>query len=320
MQGVLQVDLGDPGAAVAIDRACRDVGFFTVVGHGVPMAALERLDAAARAFFAQSDEAKSAFAMPRAGKAWRGWFPLGGELTSGIPDRKEGLYFGAEGDHRDPRPLHGANQFPPGLREPVLAWMAAMTALGQRLLGLLATGLGLDERWFRQWLTADPVTLFRIFHYPPQPAGSGGWGVAEHTDYGLLTILAQDGTGGLEVRAADGTWVDVPPGREPLVCNLGDMLEKLTAGRYRSTPHRVRNVSDRSRLSFPFFLDPSWDATVPPLQLGDEAGPAPARWDDADPMLFEGTYGEYLTDKVRRVFPELWSGVGAGSPPTMGST
>jgi isopenicillin N synthase-like dioxygenase len=317
VRAVPQVDLGDPGAAAAIDRACRDVGFFAVVGHGVDLDGLDRLDAAARAFFEQPAEVKAAFAMATAGKAWRGWFPLGGELTSGVPDRKEGLYFGAEGDEHDPRPLHGPNQFPVGLREPVLAWMAAMTELGQHLLGLLAAGLGLEQGWFRQWLTADPVTLFRIFHYPPQPSGAAGWGVAEHTDYGLLTILAQDGTGGLEVRAADGTWLDVPPDRAALVCNLGDMLEKLTAGRYRSTPHRVRNRTDRGRLSFPFFLDPSWDATVPPLALGDEAGPPPARWDGSDPTLFEGTYGEYLTAKVRRVFPALWSGVGGEAPTTM---
>jgi isopenicillin N synthase-like dioxygenase len=320
VQGVPQVDLGDRGAASLIDRACREVGFFTVVGHGVDIESLDELDAAARTFFAQPDDVKAAWAMRRGGKAWRGWFPVGGELTSGVPDRKEGLYFGAEGDRADPRPLHGPNQFPEGLRGPVLRWMARMTELGQHLLGLMATGLGLDGDWFRTWLTAEPVTLFRIFHYPPQADGADGWGVAEHTDYGLLTILAQDGTGGLEVRAADGPWLAVPPDRDALVCNLGDMLEKLTAGRYRSTPHRVRNRSGQGRLSFPFFLDPSWDATVPPLELGHEAGPAPARWDDADPTLFEGTYGEYLTEKVRKVFPELWSGVGADPTRTMKST
>jgi isopenicillin N synthase-like dioxygenase len=201
--------------------------------------------------------------------------------------------------------------------------MDAMEALGQRVLGLLAAGLGLDEPWFRRHLTADPVTLFRIFHYPPQPEAADGWGVAEHTDYGLLTILAQDGTGGLEVRATDGSWLAVPPDREALVCNLGDMLEKLTGGRYRSTPHRVRNRSAGGRLSFPFFLDPSWAAEVPPLELGEEAGPPPARWDGADPTIFVGTYGEYLTAKVRRVFPELWAGVeedvGGGGPPSMGT-
>jgi isopenicillin N synthase-like dioxygenase len=306
---VPQVDLRSPQAATDLDRACREVGFFTVTGHGVPVALLDRLDAAARAFFAAPEDVKAGYAMARAGKAWRGWFPVGGELTSGVPDRKEGLYFGSEDDPADPRPLHGANLFPPGLQEPVLAWMAAMTELGQHLLDRLATGLGLGAGWFRTHLTADPVTLFRIFHYPPQPAGLDGWGVAEHTDYGLLTLLAHDGTRGLQVRAADGAWVDVAPERNVLVCNLGDMLEKLTGGRYRSTPHRVRNESGRGRLSFPFFLDPSWDATMATVetdQVAATAGsPAPARWDGTDPTGYEGTYGDYLTAKVRRVFPAL---------------
>lgn len=306
--GIPVVDLGSPDVAAALDSACREVGFFLLIGHGIGADLLDRLDATARSFFDRPDAEKAEWAMPRAGKAWRGWFPVGGELTSGVADRKEGIYFGTEGDAADPRPLHGPNVFPPGMREPVLAWMDAVTAIGQTVLSHLGTGLGIGPDWFRTHLTADPVVLFRIFHYPPgHDGGDDGWGVAEHTDYGLLTLLAQDGTPGLEVRAADGRWLAVPPDREALVCNLGDMLERLTAGRYRSTPHRVRNESGVGRLSFPLFLDPSWDATVPPLELGEAAGPAPARWDGGDPTAFEGPYGDYLTAKVQRVFPDLWT-------------
>lgn len=236
--------------------------------------------------------------MATAGKAWRGWFPLGGELTSGVPDQKEGIYFGTEGDPADPRPLHGPNRFPPGLREPVLRWMEAMTELGLRLLDLIAEHVALPDG-----LLDDPVRLFRIFHYPA--TNGDGWGVAEHTDYGLLTILAQDGTGGLEVRRADGRWIDVPPDRAAFVCNLGDMLERMSGGRYRSTPHRVRNAGPSDRLSFPFFLDPSWDAVLERRLLDGAA--AAGRWDGEDPHAFEGTYGDYLTAKVRRVFPQLWA-------------
>jgi isopenicillin N synthase-like dioxygenase len=305
--GIPVVDLTSPDVGAAVDAACREVGFFLLVGHGIDPALLDGLDRAARAFFARPDGEKAEWAMPRAGKAWRGWFPVGGELTSGVADQKEGIYFGLEADAEDPRPLHGPNQFPPGLREPVLAWMDAVAEVGQTVLAHLGTALGLGAGWFRRHLTADPVVLFRIFHYPPLPDGADAWGVAEHTDYGLLTLLAQDGTPGLEVRAADGRWVAVPPDRDALVCNIGDMLERLTAGRYRSTPHRVLNASSAGRLSFPLFLDPSWDATVPPLELGEAAGPAPARWDGGDPTAFDGTYGDYLTAKVRKVFPELWS-------------
>ena len=103
--------------AAAIGAACRESGFFYVSGHGVPEQLIARLDAASRAFFALPEEDKLEIAMARGGRAWRGFFPLGAELTSGRPDRKEGLYFGAELGPDDPRvragrPLHGANLFP----------------------------------------------------------------------------------------------------------------------------------------------------------------------------------------------------------------
>jgi isopenicillin N synthase-like dioxygenase len=302
----------DERVASELDRACRDTGFFYVVGHGIDADLPARLDALAREFFATSPDEKAAIAMARGGKAWRGWFPLGGELTSGAPDRKEGIYFGAELDADDPRvraglPLHGRNLFPARpaeLREAVLAHLDAMTSLGHTLMRGLALGLGLDAGWFEENLTGDPTILFRIFRYPPSPGDD--WGVGEHTDYGLLTILRQDDRGGLEVRGATG-WVEAPPIPSSFVCNLGDMLERITAGRYRSTPHRVRNTSPHDRVSFAFFFDPAWDSEVAPLPLGDPAvdDDVATRWDGASVHAFEGTYGEYLLAKVAKVFPEL---------------
>lgn len=307
-------------AAVAreIDAACREVGFFYVTGHGVDQALQRRLDDTARAFFALPEDHKAEIAMARGGRAWRGWFPFEGELTSGRADRKEGIYFGAELPADDPRvlagtPLHGANLFPaqvPELREVVLRYLAAMTSLGHALLRGIALGLSLDEGWFDRHLTADPLTLFRIFRYPPETGlADPNWGVAEHTDYGLLTILLQDRSGGLEVHARSG-WIDAPPLPGTFVCNLGDMLERMTGGRYRSTPHRVRNRAAGDRLSFPFFFDPAWDAEVLPVPLaGEDATEARARWDGEDVFAFQGTYGEYLWTKVGRVFPALRSEV-----------
>jgi isopenicillin N synthase-like dioxygenase len=149
--------------------------------------------------------------------------------------------------------------------------------------------------------------LFRIFHYPPSPPESDDWGVGEHTDYGLLTLLLQDDNGGLSVRTANG-WVDAPPVPGTFVCNIGDMLDRLTGGWYRSTPHRVRNVSGNERLSYPFFFDPDFDAEVPPLpevaRRASGADGAP-RWDGQDLRAFTGTYGDYLVAKVSKVFPAL---------------
>ncbi|MBA2283757.1 MAG: isopenicillin N synthase family oxygenase [Acidimicrobiia bacterium] len=308
------VDLSHPAdaAAGAIDEACRSNGFFYVVGHGVDPGLADALDASARAFFARPDEEKAEIEMARGGRAWRGWFPLGDELTAGVPDAKEGLYFGAELGPRHPRvvagvPLHGANLFPAepaGLRPAVLAWIDAMTLLGHRLASLVARALGLPPGWFDEHLTADPTLLFRIFRYPPSP--TEGWGVAEHTDYGLLTILHQDDLGGLEVHTPAG-WVAAPPLPGSFVVNLGDMLDRMTGGRYRSTPHRVRNRSGADRLSMPFFFDPSWDAEVRPLPLDGSPAPddAATRWDGTSLQSLTGTYGDHLLAKVTKVFPHL---------------
>jgi isopenicillin N synthase-like dioxygenase len=303
----------------ALDTACRRDGFFVVVGHGVDPALRTALEEAARAFFARPEEEKARIAMPLGGRAWRGWFPLGDELTAGRPDHKEGLYLGRDLPPEHPAvraglPLHGPNPWPdepPELRPAVEAWMATMEVLGQALLGGIALGLGLPADWFARHLTGDPTVLFRIFRYPPvateaEDGDVEGWGVAEHTDYGLLTVLAQDHHGGLEVRTRAG-WVDVPADPDALVVNIGDMLDRMTGGRYRSTPHRVRASRHGDRLSFPFFLDPAWDAEVRPLPLDGDEPPDDAahRWDGTSLRELTGTYGHYLTAKVAKVFPAL---------------
>jgi len=300
--------------AARIDAACRQSGFFYVVGHGVDAGLQQQLQALAREFFARPAAEKMRIEMGRGGKAWRGYFRVGDELTSGRPDQKEGLYFGKElaMDHplvQAGAPLHGPNLFPDapaGLRAVVLDYMAALTELGQRLMAGTALGLGLPESYFADHGTRDPLTLFRIFNYPP-PAAPELWGVGEHTDYGLLTILLQDDVGGLEVKSKAG-WVPAPPLAGSFVCNIGDMLDRMTRGVYRSTPHRVRNVSGRDRMSFPFFFDPNFFADVRPIELpSGETAPDDrgSRWDQSSVHIFQGTYGDYLLGKVGKVFPGL---------------
>lgn len=285
-----------------VDRACRRWGFFLLVGHGAPEGALDRLDAAARRTFALPDEEKATIAMAVGGRAWRGWFPEGGELTSGVADRKEGLYLGTDLPATDPRvragtPMHGPNLYPaavPELRAAVDEWMAAMRRVGHALVRAVGVGLGLGPDWFHEHLTAEPIELFRIFRYPPATDPDAGWGVGEHTDYGLLTLLAHDGSPGLQVRGPGG-WIDVPAAPDLLVVNLGDWLGALSGGAYRSTPHRVRPPAPGApdRLSFPYFFDPGWDARVPGR---------------------DDTYGAYLRGKVSAVFPELGQQVLGSSP------
>jgi len=300
--------------AAELAQACRESGFFYVVGHGVDEQLQARLVTLSRQFFAQDVRLKLRIRMALAGRAWRGYFPVGNELTSGRPDQKEGIYFGEElrAGHplvRAGTPMHGANLFPDtpaGFRDCVLDYMSALTRLGHRLMAGLALSLGLEESYFADGITGEPLTLFRIFNYPVPPDPTL-WGVGEHTDYGLLTILMQDDAGGLEVRSRS-QWVAAPPVPNSFVCNIGDMLDRMTRGLYRSTPHRVRNLAARDRLSFPFFFDPGFHSRVQPIDLPGHATPVgdeKERWDKADVHAFEGTYGEYLLNKVSKVFPEL---------------
>lgn len=303
--------------AKALEEACRLQGFFYLVGHGVDTALQNRLEALSREFFRWDEAKKMQIAMAHAGRAWRGYFPVGGELTAGRPDLKEGLYFGSELGPEHPAvkaglPLHGANLFPqlPDFKETVLDYIEAMTQLGHRVMQGLALSLGLDAGYFDQHYTRDPLVLFRIFHYPADPHPTGDtWGVGEHTDYGLLTMLKQDEVGGLEVKC-QSRWVEAPIIPGSFVCNIGDMLDRMTGGLYRSTPHRVKNRSGRSRLSFPFFFDPNFHALVQPIDTSALVpDDAQQRWDRASVHNFQGTYGDYLLGKVGRVFPELGQSV-----------
>jgi isopenicillin N synthase-like dioxygenase len=297
--------------AAQIDWAASEFGFFYIVGHRVDLSAIERLLSLSRTFFLQEPQAKAQLHMSRGGRAWRGYFPVGGELTSGQPDLKEGLYFGEELAEADERvragvPLHGANLFPdlPGFRDAVLDYMTELTGLGHHLMSAIARGLHLGDHYFFDHFTGHPTRLFRIFNYPPRGATSSP-GVGEHTDYGLLTLLYQDEVGGLQVRH-ENTWVDVPYVPGSFVVNIGDMLERLTAGRYVSALHRVYNTSERSRISMPFFFDPDFDAALQPIPgVETTRGGEIERWDGRDVHQVSGTYGDYLLSKVAKVFPDL---------------
>ncbi|VTU22096.1 2-oxoglutarate-dependent ethylene/succinate-forming enzyme [Variovorax sp. SRS16] len=307
-------------AAVAaeIGAACRAHGFFYAIGHGVDPALTHRLETLSRRFFALDEATKMRWRMALGGRAWRGYFPLGGELTSGRPDWKEGLYLGTElaDDHplvRARTPVHGRNLIPDieGFGQTLLDYMDAVTQLGHRLMEGIALSLGLEAGYFHDRYTAEPLILFRLFNYPTQPVPAGldvAWGVGEHTDYGLLTLLHQDDIGGLQVRTA-ASWVDATPVPGAFVINIGDMLDRMTGGLYRSTPHRVvRNTSGRDRLSFPLFFDPNFEARVARIEGlpgGHAEDDSALRWDRANVHAFNGRYGDYLLDKVSKVFPQL---------------
>jgi isopenicillin N synthase-like dioxygenase len=169
----------------------------------------------------------------------------------------------------------------------------------------ISLSLDLPENYFYDKYNQDPLILFRIFHYPPKAVSTQQWGVGEHTDYGLLTILKQDSVGGLQVKSGDD-WISAPPIANTFICNIGDMLDRMTGGLYRSTPHRVLNESGKDRYSFPLFFDPGFDTRIERIENIQHVRENKSnRWDKASVHEFSGTYGDYLLNKIGKVFPGL---------------
>jgi isopenicillin N synthase-like dioxygenase len=275
------------------------VGFAYIANHQVPQDLVEGVRDQARRFFDLPVGAKKAVAI---NPAHRGYMSLASStiVTSSVaevtkPNQSESLLVmhelaGADLERLADQPLQGPNQWPrelPALREISLAYMAAMEGLARPLVRLIARGLGLGENHFEPHFE-KPTVFLRLLHYPPQPAEEGLFGSAPHTDYGFLTLLAQDDVGGLEVRNLQGEWIPAPPIADTFVLNVGDILSRWTGGAFASTPHRVVNLSGRERYSQPYFFDPSMDCVVAPL-TGPGAGEFP-------PVR----YGDYLMERIDR--------------------
>jgi len=194
-------------------------------------------------------------------------------------------------------PLHGPNLWPdlPGWRAVMEAYYAEMEALGRMLLQAFAVALGMGETFFDDWLEA-PMTTLGPLHYPPQTGHitEAQIGAGAHTDYGCLTMLAQDDAGGLQVRNAAGLWIDAPPVPGSFVVNIGDMMERWTNGVFTSTLHRVINISGRERFSLPFFFDPDFSAPVECLETCLAPG--------ATPKYPPTTAGKHLLDMINASF------------------
>jgi isopenicillin N synthase-like dioxygenase len=252
---------------------CRRHGFFYIRNHGVPEVLQREVFAQSEAFFALPMDSRMALDKARS-RCNRGYEPLRNQtLEKGSPpDLKEGFYIGLDLGDDDPRVRagrfnHGPNQWPaklPGFRGPMSTYFDTMMDLGALLMRGLALSLGLPERHFDPFTRGAMGTL-RLLHYPPQPPNPqpGEKGCGAHTDFGAVTLLLQDDSGGLQVRDEDsGHWVDAPPIPGTYVVNMGDLISRWTNGHYRSDLHRVINASGGERYSVPFFYTGNPDHLV----------------------------------------------------------
>lgn len=264
----------------AIDRACRDVGFFTLVGHGIDPAMIEELHRVSIAFFDLPLEDRLAVAMPEPGYPY-GYSALRAEALNrslggeAPPDLKETFNVGPiapplraldEMVDRDERAVYAPNLWPlalPELRPAVEAHYRAMAALSATLMETFAVALGLADDAFAGHIDRHGSAL-RLAHYPDVGAAPTveGLRAGAHTDYGTLTILWTDGAPGLQVESVDGSWCDVDAVDGGLIVNLGDLMQRWTNDRWRSTMHRVVAGAPGRRLSIPFFHNANWDAHI----------------------------------------------------------
>lgn len=259
---------GDPAQVAEVRRGACEVGFLTLTNAGLdPRPAI----AAYRAFFALPAAEKAAVDMARTGSN-RGWGGPGSEQVdpAANPDYKEffDIGFCVPGSALA---VHAPNLWPArpdGFRATLEAYYAEARALALKVLGAVAAAIGEDPGFFAGRF-AQPMALLRGNHYPPRPdwAGARDFGIAAHTDYGCLTLLATDGVPGLEALTRAGDWVAVEAGPGDFVINFGEMLEIWTGGRVRATLHRV--VGSRAeRISVPLFFNPDPDTNVAPRGSG----------------------------------------------------
>ena len=290
--------------------ACRDPGFFYVSGHGVPPELDRAVMRVARRFFALPDDEKRALDIA-ASPHFRGYTPIGGELTKGKPDRREQLDVGAEEPAEETAPedppwrrLRGPNQWPaalPEMRPIVLEWMRVMDRLGLTLLRAIALGVGQPGDYFDRYFTPRGDPHLKIIHYPPLDEDGADQGVGMHHDSGLLSFVLQDDVGGLEVEH-DGRILHAEPRPGTYVVNLGEMMQAATAGFLRATPHRVTSPRNGlSRLSIAYFFHPRLESVFEPIPLPDELRQHARGGQNADPEdpVFARFGDNYLKIRLR---------------------
>lgn len=273
------IDFGDANPETtgrAMLQAAEGTGFFYVGNHGIEQVLIDRvLDISAR-FFAQTLAQKQTVAV-NAGH--RGYIQMGqAKMTGGArPDLKESFIWGLDTPGPDGIPPNAWPDALPEMRPTLNAFFDAGNQLGWRMLRAFAAALALPQDRFVR--TVDrPISRGAMIYYPPQPPEMGAeqFGVASHTDYGCLTLLYQDGTGGLQVQGANGAWIAAHPIPGAFVVNVGDLLARWSNDRFRSTPHRVVNRSGRTRLSTALFIDPNQDTVIDPVVRAPEPAHYPA--------------------------------------------
>ena len=295
--------------ATKMRDACVKCGFFYIKNHDFDPEVITAVRKQSKEFFDLPLKDKDEIDI-RYSNCYRGYEPLRGQrLEAGAPpDVKEGFYMGRHKELDDPeikgRFNQGPNQWPsklPNFKPTLETYYKHCTAIMETLMNGLALSLGLSEQYFvENGFLKDPIGTLRLLHYPPHPvdAQPDEKGCGAHTDFGAVTILFQDDSGGLQVLSADGKqWIDAPPIEGTFVVNMGDLISRWTNEKYHSNVHRVINKSGRDRYSIPFFFEGGLDCLVECLPTCLDEGETPKY----PPITVE--------DNLRNCFNRTYGGV-----------
>ncbi|OGT35894.1 MAG: hypothetical protein A3F11_03860 [Gammaproteobacteria bacterium RIFCSPHIGHO2_12_FULL_37_14] len=267
------------------------VGFAYILNHGIPESLVNAIFGAAKDFHNLPSEEKLKI---KQNKFFRGYMPIDSSIlkVSSLENairanQSEAFILAHEVDQDNPDfiandNLAGPNQWPqslPKFKEVIKEYEARMLELMYKLIRVVSVAFGMAEHDLDQYFI-KPTTFLRLQYYPPQPEliPEKQFGIAPHTDYGFITLLAQDDVGGLQVLNQTGDWIEAPPLKGSFMLNSGDMLKRLSNDIYLSTPHRVINRSGVARYSIPFFFEPNMHAIMKPLPIFCTAH-APAKYE-----------------------------------------
>ena len=280
-------------------KASTDLGFIYVKNHDISEQLINDLRTDGLNFFRSSVDDKDKVFIS---KKHRGWLGFGGAKMGdkAKPDLKESFIWGyqyEDGSLPDDHQLRGVNKWPefiPSLKQNAMNYFHQINELAKNLLTCFAMGLDLKENFFIRNCNA-PLSRASLVYYPDQPKEMGEmqFGVSEHTDFGLLTILCQDSVGGLQIKGLDGQWFHAPPIEGTLIVNVADLLSRWTGGIYKSTPHRVVNSSGQERLSIVLAFDPDPETLINPGEI-----PEIEKNINEDPI----TCGDYLIWRFNKAF------------------
>ncbi len=268
----------------AVRDACRGVGFFYIRNHGVERETVAGAFRQAARFFALPEPEKRVIhaSTSRYFRGYSGLYEERHDAASDYYEPHEVMDFGRENEPDDSPEcaaslLYGPNLWPAGMpafRAAVEAYYGAMLEISSALLRAFALALALPEAYFLDKFDRAAGAL-RLLHYPPRPPGDRTLGVGAHTDYETFTILAQDGTPGLQVLNGAGRWIDVPPIDGTFVINIGDLMARWTNDLFTSNLHRAANRSGTHRYSIPFFMGANADTEIRCLESCTAPGNPP---------------------------------------------